>query len=185
MFRRLLPMLTNSEKSPIEQVLRVCIGELRMILVDSHELLARRDKTAVDPVKVENGYQEMMDIIKKAYNNPLNGDEFNIETKQVFFLRTGLDPIYNKLRALFHPEFNIFVKLAMTNNPFYTKKSDEISQAVFDSKIPQIKEFIVSRLEKIIDRTPQLSKLKSDLKFFNREETKENDNDSIKGMNNT
>lgn len=163
-------VLSNKEKQPIYTALRNCIGELERLLVNSYELEARRQGTSVDPKKIEQGYQQLIKYINDAYNNNSNEDEKTIAFFDSPRHEALLKKPQNMLRALFHPNFENFVKLQLINHLPYTDKGSEIRADEFDKKIPVIKEFIILQLEIIITRNEQLLSLKANIKFLNTNE---------------
>lgn len=171
-------MLTNVEKSLILQTLSSCIGDLTLILVDKNGFLNKQNK-APDPQEIEAGYKKIIDIINKAANNPLKGNEFDNEHKVGLFSPAGLEKVINKLRALFHPDYETFKKLQIIHNPIYAKEQPNINEAEFKEKIQAIKEFVPARLEKIISQRSELLPYKAGLQCLRQEEEKENNNFKI------
>jgi hypothetical protein len=66
--------------------------------------------------------------------------------------------------------------LQLIHNPIYAKEQPNISEAEFNEKTPAIHEFVLARLEKIINQRPELLAYKSNLQCLRKEEEKENSN---------
>jgi len=111
-------MLTNVEKSLILQALQAYIGDLVLI----QETKDEKNKN-VESQRVEINYQEVINDINRAYNSPLKGNEFDNKRKVGLFTPAGLEKVVNKLRALFHPDYETFKTLQIIHNPIYKKNS--------------------------------------------------------------
>ncbi|HVY53749.1 MAG TPA: hypothetical protein VHA13_04445 [Gammaproteobacteria bacterium] len=147
------PELSNKEKTPIHQALRTCIADLERIVIDH----------------AGKSYKDLVNIINEVFS--FNDRSHEEEKTQAYFDRSEIETLLIKpkqlLYILFNPDFQSFEKLGLINNPLYTDKGHQITEDEFNKKIPIIKQFIIERIEKIVDQNKNLSGLKLDLQFLN------------------